>query len=190
MKKKIMVFASVVIALVLVGALVLTIFIPKAPAKGTEKTDNTSSSASESEVIIDDVDEPKSSNNESADDKKFIEPNESEADRIIKEHIENKENKKKKETKTESKTSSKTNKTSSVKTQTREEGEKKLNNTASKYLKEHNIDAATAGETGEICANCGKKIWDPDKYGFFIPGMPKDYENSNYCLGTCGVTFE
>jgi hypothetical protein len=60
---------------------------------------------------------------------------------------------------------------------------------ASEYLKEHNIDPRTAGETGETCVHCGKKIWDPDKYGFFIPGMPADYENSGYCLGTCGITF-
>ena len=56
--------------------------------------------------------------------------------------------------------------------------------------KVNKIDPKTAGETGEICPNCGKKIWNPDKYGFFIPGMPEDYENSGYCLGTCGISLE
>ena len=41
-----------------------------------------------------------------------------------------------------------------------------------------------------ICPHCNKKIWNPDKYGSFIPGMPEDYENSGYCLGTCGISFE
>ena len=66
---------------------------------------------------------------------------------------------------------------------------KELENTAEDYLKEHNINPNTAGETGELCAHCGKKIWNPDKYGLCIPGMPDDYENSGYCLGTCGITF-
>ena len=76
------------------------------------------------------------------------------------------------------------------KIQTFEEGKKELENTANDYLKKHNIDQKTAGETGELCPNCSKKIWNPDKYGFCIPGMPEDYEKSGYCLGTCGITLE
>ena len=71
-----------------------------------------------------------------------------------------------------------------------EEGKNELEDTADDYLKANKIDPKTAGETGEICPNCGKKIWNPDKYGFFIPGMPDDYENSGYWLGTCGISLE
>ena len=71
-----------------------------------------------------------------------------------------------------------------------EQGKASLENKALQYLIEHNIDIKTAGETGEQCPHCGKKIWNPDKYGNFIPGMPEDYENSEYCLGTCGISFE
>ena len=67
-----------------------------------------------------------------------------------------------------------------------EEGKKQIEQRALEYLTEHNIDPATAGETGEIC-HCGKKIWNPDKYGFCIPGYPNDYENSGYCTGACGI---
>ena len=73
--------------------------------------------------------------------------------------------------------------------QTFEDGQKENENKTDKYLKEHNIDPKTAGETGELCQHCGKKIWNPDKYGDFIPGMPDNYENSGYCLGTCAITF-
>ena len=68
-----------------------------------------------------------------------------------------------------------------------EEGKQKLKKAAEEFMKEHNIDPATAGETGETCPNCGKKIWNPHKYGFNLPGYPDDYENSGYCTGTCGI---
>lgn len=75
-------------------------------------------------------------------------------------------------------------------TQSFEDGKQALADKTAKYLKEHNIDPKTAGETGELCPHCNKKIWNPDKYGSFIPGMPEDYENSGYCLGTCAISFE
>ena len=53
-----------------------------------------------------------------------------------------------------------------------------------------NMEKKPPEETGELCPNCNKKIWNPDKYGFFIPGMPEDYENSGYCLGTCAIVLE
>lgn len=70
-----------------------------------------------------------------------------------------------------------------------EEGTKQLDEIVAKYLAENNIEPKTAGETGEICAHCGKKIWNPDKYGFCIPGYPEDYENSGYCNGACGIVL-
>ena len=78
----------------------------------------------------------------------------------------------------------------SKETKTFEEGKKELEETASNYLKEHNIDVKTAGETGEKCVHCGSKLWDPDKYGEFIPGMPENYNNSGYCLGACTLILE
>lgn len=122
---------------------------------------------------------------------RFLEPNESEADKLLQEH----------QSRTTTSAVSTTTKASMVttakqttttraeQTQSFEEDKKELEDTASEYLKEHDIDPQTAGETGETCVHCGKKIWDPDKYGFFIPGMPADYANSGYCLGTCGITF-
>ena len=67
-----------------------------------------------------------------------------------------------------------------------EEGKKQTEQKAQQYMKEHQINPDTAGETGEIC-HCGKKIWNPDKYGFCIPGYPDDYENSGYCTGACSI---
>ena len=66
---------------------------------------------------------------------------------------------------------------------------------ANKYFEENGIDPATAGETGEVCPWCGKKIWDSSKYGvisengalYLIPGDPENWETSGYCRGTCGI---
>lgn len=70
---------------------------------------------------------------------------------------------------------------------TYEENKKKHENEVKEYLKENSIDPSTAGETGEFCPGCGKKIWDNNKYGLNNPGMPDDYENSGYCTGWCTV---
>lgn len=192
------------------------------PKKENESVTDVSSKIESEEINIEKVESEIVSSEE-----KFIEPDETKADELLKEHSSKKEetvsskpkedkttvsktdsvvcqtSSKPTETKTqkqESKpmvsTSSKkeTVKTESKKenteTQTFDEGKKELENTANDYLKKHNIDPKTAGETGELCPNCNKKIWNPDKYGFFIPGMPDDYENSGYCLGTCGITLE
>ena len=110
---------------------------------------------------------------------------------MLNENNKSKDNSKAESAKTESaKASSEAEETESVEVQTFEEGKTELEDTADDYLKANKIDPKTAGETGEICPNCGKKIWNPDKYGFFIPGMPDDYENSGYCLGTCGISLE
>lgn len=74
---------------------------------------------------------------------------------------------------------------------TYEENKKKHENEVQDYLKEHNIDPKTAGETGELCPHCGKKIWDNNKYGLGNPGFPPDYESkdSQHCDGSCGITL-
>lgn len=183
MKKKIMIFAITAIALILAIVLIVSMLTPKAPMKDSEKIENTSSTTSEVEVIINDVDGSESSKNESVNDKNFIEPNESEADKVLE------NNKDKANSSTTTKTDNKKTTTKKDESKSFEESKNDLENTASDYLKKHNIDPKTAGETGETCKNCGKKIWNPDKYGLFIPGMPENYENSGYCLGTCGITF-
>lgn len=156
-----------------------------------------------SNINIEDIESEKdnteSETNATQSEIEFLEPDESKADKILEESKNNKNTSS--ETKPQKQESS--NKNSSVdKTeessepvvsddnpQTFEDGQKELGNKTDKYLKEHNIDPKTAGETGELCPHCGKKIWNPDKYGNFIPGMPEDYENSGYCLGTCTITF-
>lgn len=123
----------------------------------------------------------------------FIEPDESKADKILEDSKNNKKTSSvSKPTETVSKTESATSKpvTESSGPNTFEDGKQELENKALQYLIEHNIDIKTAGETGELCQHCGKKIWNPDKYGSFIPGMPEDYENSGYCLGTCAISFD
>ena len=123
----------------------------------------------------------------------FIEPDESKADKILEDSKNNKKTSSvSKPTETVSKTESATSKpvTESSGPNTFEDGKQELENMALQYLIEHNIDIKTAGETGELCQHCGKKRWNPDKYGSFIPGMPEDYENSGYCLGTCGISFD
>lgn len=70
---------------------------------------------------------------------------------------------------------------------TYEENKKKHEEEVRKYLEDNNIDPQTAGETGETCHHCDKKIWNPNKYGLANPGGPEDYANSGYCYGTCGI---
>lgn len=190
MKNKFMLIGGVILAVVLVLIMIFTMLPSKSADKPIDEPVK-DTVTSTTEVTVADIDD--TSDISSATEGNFIEPNESEADKILNENSKkeeatssNKETSSKKETaskKSESTTSSK------EETQSFEDGKKELENTAEDYLKEHNINPKTAGETGEVCAHCGKKIWNPDKYGFFIPGMPDDYENSGYCLGTCGITF-
>lgn len=145
------------------------------------------------EDIASEFDNTESETNATQSEIEFLEPDESKADKILE------ESKKNKNTSSISKPASTTNKTESQTSKpttdvsqpnTFEDGKKELENKALQYLIEHNIDPKTAGETGELCPHCGKKLWNPDKYGPFIPGMPEDYEYSRYCLGTCGISFD
>ena len=192
MKKKIIiVLCGVIIAALLALAGAFVIFNNKPTAKSDE-AENPSKKSPDIQIEIDNTDEVESgSDNSSSDNLSFIEPDETEADKLLNENNKSKDNAKAESAKTESaKASSEAEETESVEVQTFEEGKIELEDTADDYLKANKIDPKTAGETGEICPNCGKKIWNPDKYGFFIPGMPDDYENSGYCLGTCGISLE
>ena len=192
MKKKIIiVLCGVIIAALLALAGAFVIFNNKPTAKSDEAK-NPSKKSPDIQIEIDNTDEVESSeDNDSSDNLSFIEPDETEADKLLSENNKSKDNSKAESAKTESaKASSEAEETESVEVQTFEEGKTELEDTADDYLKANKIDPKTAGETGEICPNCGKKIWNPDKYGFFIPGMPDDYENSGYCLGTCGISLE
>ena len=192
MKKKIIiVLCGVIIAALLALAGAFVIFNNKPTAKSDEAK-NPSKKSPDIQIEIDNTDEVESgSDNSSSDNLSFIEPDETEADKLLNENNKLKENSKAESAKTESaKASSEAEEAESIEVQTFEEGKTELEDTADDYLKANKIDPKTAGETGEICPNCGKKIWNPDKYGFFIPGMPDDYENSGYCLGTCGISLE
>ena len=192
MKKKIIiVLCGVIIAALLALAGAFMIFNNKPTAKSDEAK-NPSKKSPDIQIEIDNTDEVESSeDNDSSDNLSFIEPDETEADKLLSENNKSKDNSKAESAKTESaKASSEAEEAESVEVQTFEEGKTELEDTADNYLKANKIDPKTAGETGEICPNCGKKIWNPDKYGFFIPGMPDDYENSGYCLGTCGISLE
>ena len=174
MKKKYITILILIILIISIALSAFFIFNKEEPIK--EPQNSTVSSDTSSKIKIEEIEstESKTESEASSEEKKmeFISPDETEADRIL-------EEKKKQYKSTESK-----------ETKTFEEGKKELEETASNYLKEHNIDVKTAGETGEKCVHCGSKLWDPDKYGLNIPGMPEDYENSGYCLGTCAISLE
>ena len=191
-KKKFTIICTAVSLVILIAVIVLALIKANKPATKPDEASNTSSTASDVVVEIGNIEETESgSENNSSDNLSFIEPDETEADKLLNENNKLKENSKAESAKTESaKASSEAEEAESVEVQTFEEGKTELEDTADDYLKANKIDPKTAGETGEICPNCGKKIWNPDKYGFFIPGMPDDYENSGYCLGTCGISLE
>lgn len=160
----------------------------KQSQKETESITNVSSETESELITVDNIE----SSTSSTDEEKFIKPDETKADELLKNNNSKSQvsssASSETETKTESKVDSKKNKKEQQ--QTFEESQKELETKAEEYLKKNNIDPKTAGETGESCINCGKKIWNPDKYGLNIPGMPDDYENSGYCLGTCGISIE
>ena len=191
-KKKYTIICTAVSLVILIAVIVLALIKANKPATKPDEASNTSSTASDVVVEIGNIEETESgSENNSSDNLSFIEPDETEADKLLNENKKSKDNSKAESAKTESAiASSEAEETESVEVQTFEEGKTELEDTADDYLKANKIDPKTAGETGEICPNCGKKIWNPDKYGFFIPGMPDDYENSDYCLGTCGISLE
>lgn len=184
MKKKAMIIGGAVIATILVVILIISL-IPQNQESTETPTDVPSSNVPTFNEIVE-VEDIKTTESQSLDPGSFIEPDESEADKILE------ENKKENESKVESKPQSSTTQkptTQNEETQTFDESTKEVEQTAQEYLKANKIDPKTAGETGERCAHCGKKIWNPDKYGLCIPGMPDNYENSGYCLGTCGITL-
>ena len=190
MKNKIFAIGGAILAVVLVLIMILTM-LPSKPADKPIDEPINSTVTSTTTVKVDDIED--TSDTSSTTEGNFIEPNESEADKILEE---NKTPSKNTTSTTSEPKKTETNKTESNKTTTSEDkpqsfedSKKELENTASDYLKKHNINPKTAGETGETCPHCGKKIWNPDKYGLCIPGMPDNYENSGYCLGTCGITF-
>ena len=185
-----------VIILFLILAITLTAFFVTRKDGPKKETDSeTVSSEVSSDLKVEDI-ENEEKNQENSSDKaesNFIEPDETKADKILEDRKNNKNNSSvSKPTDTASKTESQTSKPATVisESNTFEDGKKELENRALQYLIEHNIDIKTAGETGERCQHCGKKIWNPDKYGDFIPGMPENYENSGYCLGTCAISFD
>ena len=190
MKNKIFAIGGAILAVVLVLIMIFTM-LPSKPADKPIDEPINSTVTSTTTVKVDDIED--TSDTSSTTEGNFIEPNESEADKILEE---NKTTSKNTTSTTSEPKKTETNKTESNKTTTSEDkpqsfedSKKELENTASDYLKKHNINPKTAGETGETCPHCGKKIWNPDKYGLCIPGMPDNYENSGYCLGTCGITF-
>ena len=186
-KKKFTIICTAVSLVILIAVIVLALIKANKPVGKSDDTSDTSSTASDVVVEIGNKEETESgSDNNSSDNLSVIEPDETEADKLLNENNKLKENSKAESTIS----SSEAEETESVEVQTFEEGKTELEDTADDYLKANKIDPKTAGETGEICPNCGKKIWNPDKYGFFIPGMPDDYENSGYCLGTCGISLE
>ena len=197
---------AVVLCILILAITFSAIFIlnKDTPEKKTES--ETVSSEVSSNVNVEDIKTEEKANESATDEGKvqsdFIEPDETEADKIL-EESKNKNNinsssvskpaksetkeEKPKSTSSESKPTVSKEETASL--PTFEDGKKVLADKTAEYLKEHNIDPKTAGETGELCPNCSKKLWNPDKYGSFIPGMPADYENSGYCLGTCAISF-
>lgn len=183
--KKIIVLCGVILAAVSALAAALIVFNNKPIAK-SEATKSSSEKSSDIQIEFDSTDVSESgAYNNANDNLSFIEPDETEADKLLN------DNKLKENSKSESsKASSAARKTENAGVQSVEESKAESECTADDYLKANKIDPETAGETGERCSNCGKKIWNPDKYGFFIPGMPDDYENSGYCLGTCGISLE
>lgn len=187
------IIVAVLILIALVGAIAAYFLTKKDSPKEVSK-DNTSSVTSDT-INVEDIENTKTeSGSESSKDTSisYLEPDETKADEILEEKRKDKtSNASSGSDKTPSDNTTENSKpTQSSTPPSFEEGKKELENTAEKYLKEHNIDPKTAGETGELCQHCSKKIWNPDKYGFFIPGIPENYETSGYCLGTCGITFE
>lgn len=186
-KKKYTIICTAVSLVILAAVIVLVLIKANKPLDKTDETSSASSTASDVVVEIGNIEATESGgDNNSNDNVSFIEPDETKADKLLNENKKSNDNSKAESTIAYSETEE----TESVEVQTFEEGKTELEDTADDYLKANKIDPKTAGETGEICPNCGKKIWNPDKYGFFIPGMPDDYENSGYCLGTCGISLE
>lgn len=194
MSKKRKYITDIILIIAIIFVAVMLFFVVR--NKEQPKKDNNEqvvSSEVSSTINIEDINSNEKSDDTISSEIEFLQPDETKADKILEDKKNNKNNSSvSKPTETASKTEIQTSKpaTGSSESSTFEDGKKELENRALQYLIEHNIDIKTAGETGELCQHCGKKIWNPDKYGSFIPGMPEDYENSGYCLGTCAISFD
>ena len=194
MSKKRKYITDIILIIAIIFVAVMLFFVVR--NKEQPKKDNNEqvvSSEVSSTINIEDINSNEKSDDTISSEIEFLQPDETKADKILEDKKNNKNNSSvSKPTETASKTEIQTSKpaTGSSESNTFEDGKKELENRALQYLIEHNIDIKTAGETGELCQHCGKKIWNPDKYGPFIPGMPEDYEYSGYCLGTCGISFD
>ena len=194
MSKKRKYITDIILIIAIIFVAVMLFFVVR--NKEQPKKDNNEqvvSSEVSSTINIEDINSNEKSDDTISSEIEFLQPDETKADKILEDKKNNKNNSSvSKPTDTASKTEIQTSKpaTGSSESNTFEDGKKELENKALQYLIEHNIDIKTAGETGELCQHCGKKIWNPDKYGSFIPGMPEDYENSVYCLGTCAISFD
>lgn len=185
-------------AAVLVVAVVIFAFIfGKSKPETANNTSDISSSDSSSSINIEEPKDDAVSSEVLPDTDNYISPDESEADKVL---SENTANTSKQEAVQKPQEEVKKEESVPVATiqepetgadpdplKTYEENKRRKEEEVKKYLEENGIDPATAGETGQLCPGCGKKIWDMDKYGLNNPGMPDDYENSGYCTGWCTV---
>lgn len=191
--KKACVITASAAAVLVVAVLILSLIFGKSKPETADNTSNVSSSDSSSSINIEEPKDDAVSSEVLPDTDNYISPDESEADKILSENTAN-------TSKQEAvqKPQEDVKKEESVPVSTIDEPETVVNKSSEqleaerelevkKYLEENGIDPATAGETGQLCPGCGKKIWDPDKYGFGNPGYPDNYENSGYCTGWCTV---
>ena len=163
-------FAITLILIIAVGIASIFIMGKDDTPKENNSSDTVISEVSSS-VTVEDIEDNSSKTVETESNENFITPDETEADKLLQNNStdssgEKEESKVEKTelTAEEPKPIIENSESSETvdETQTFEEGQKELENTASDYLKEHNIDPTTAGETGELCPNCNKKIWNPD----------------------------
>ncbi|MGN0451621.1 MAG: hypothetical protein ACI4FN_05875 [Acutalibacteraceae bacterium] len=191
--KKACVITASAAAVLLVAVLILSLALGKGKPETADNTSDVSSSDSSSSINIEEPKDDAVSSEVLPDTDNYISPDESEADKVLSENTEN-------TSKQEAvqKPQEDVKKEESVPVSTIDEPETVVNKSSEqlkaerelevkKYLEENGIDPATAGETGELCPGCGKKIWDPNKYGLGNPGDLDNYENSGYCTGWCTV---
>ena len=201
-KKVCIIFAS---ALVLIAAAVITLTTLVSRKNEPDNTsDNSSSSEPTASISVKAPESEPESSETLPDTDNYISPDESNADKVLSETapVSSKQEQTAQKPQTETKKEEPAQKpqTEVKKEETAssapaggygiisdEQLEKEREERVRKYLEENGIDPATAGETGELCPGCGKKLWNPNKYGLANPGYPDDYENSGYCNGWCTV---
>lgn len=194
--KKACVITASAAAVLVVAVLILTLIFGKGKPETANNTSDVSSSDSSSRINIEEPKDDAVSSEVLPDTDNYISPDESEADKILSENTANTS----KQEESVQKPQEEVKKEESVPVATIDEPETVVNKSSEqleaerelevkKYLEENGIDPATAGETGELCPHCGKKIWNPDKYGFGNPGPLANYGESGYCYGTCGIVL-